>query len=64
MSNRILSEPPRVGFLKRCPSCRKRFALKLAQSEPHQVLGRIDEYRCQYCGSMVVYAKQLPPDAV
>ena len=64
MSNQILEEPPRTGFLRRCPRCGQWFAVEFQRSEPHEILAQIDYYRCRHCRSEMVYGKRLPPGAV
>lgn len=60
----ILPRPPRAGWLRRCPACRRWFALGLCGVTEHALVGPLKEYRCRRCGHSVTFASRYPPRTV
>jgi hypothetical protein len=60
----ILSSPLCPGWLKKCPSCCRRFALKLDRTLHDRNVGRVVVYRCKYCEKFFEFAERIPPRAL
>jgi hypothetical protein len=60
----ILPAPPDPPTFRTCPACSAWFALRLVHSEQHDLMGRIEVYRCRKCGEEFEFAEHHPPGAV
>lgn len=38
--------------------------MKLEQSEPHKIVGKLDHYRCKHCGHQIQYGTSHPPGTI
>jgi hypothetical protein len=57
----LLPSPLQPSLLRRCPLCRKLFALRRLRVETDDKVGEVSVYRCQKCGQESKFVTCLPP---
>ena len=55
----ILPQPLDVGWTRRCPLCRRAFALQLVSAEERGDV-RVEKFRCKYCQHEAEFGDRLP----
>lgn len=60
----LLSKPPGPGWMRKCPQCRRWFALKYQETSINDQGVRVKVFGCRSCGAQIEFAKRHPPKAV